>query len=86
MNRKLHVLLAVLLLSILLASCSHSAKDNPPDEYEFVKHYILNMDVYVDETSGELYLFKPGMGTFKVWNIVADPPEFIRAQIVQGEN
>lgn len=88
---KKHLLLivtAVVVLPILLGSCSLSVKHSPPTEYSFVRHYILNTDVYEDET-GQLYLYKPGMGTFPVWDIVADPPDFIQAQdqtqIVQGD-
>ena len=73
-------------LSVLLAKSSLNVKYRPPTEYDFVQHYVLNTDVYVDEATGQLYLYKPGMGTFRVWNIVEDPPEFIQAQIVQGEN
>ncbi len=80
------VLLTVVSLSLFLGSCSLSEKYRPPAEYKFQKHYILSADVYMDDETGDLYLYKPGMGTVKVWNIVEDPPEFIREQIEQGEN
>ena len=75
------LLVAVLILSLLLVSCSRYEKFHPPVEYMFMRHYILNIDVYEDD-NGKMYLYKPGIGTFEVWDITENPPDFI----LQGEN